>query len=349
MESSRNFLMGEYYKRKADRFEPKYRFNGKTKKDFDAWKSSLLKEIKAALGPMPTPVDLNPEVISEIDDGNIIKRKIIIDLEENMSAPIWLYTPKAALKKPAPAILCCHGHGPYGKDSVMGIRNRNCPERAQEIDCFNYDYGLQMAQKGFVTVAIDWRGFGERDEGDIFGKRDKCNVNFIKGCLIGHNLLALDIFDGMRCIDYLCLLDFVDSKNIGCMGLSFGGTMTTWLSIMDERIKAADIICYSVRFAEFALKRNNFCGSQMFFGLYDLCDVPDLHGIIAPRPLLAEIGLHDKCFYSDEALSCSNEVRKIYTAAGIADKYETDIFEGGHQFAGNKAFKFFENNLKLGK
>jgi hypothetical protein len=51
-------------------------------------------------------------------------------------------------------------------------------------------------------------------------------------------------------------------------------------------------------------------------------------------------------FHSDEALSCAKEVKKIYTAAGAADKYETDVFEGGHQFAGNKAFKFFEDNLK---
>ena len=228
----------------------------------------------------------------------------------------------------------------------MGIRNSNYPERAQEIERLNYDYGLQMAQKGFVTIAIDWRGFGERSEGDIFDARDECNINFIRSALTGYNLLALDVFDGMRCIDYLCSLDCVDSENIGCMGLSFGGTMTTWMTIMDERIKAADIICYSARFAEFALKCGNFCGSQMFFGLYDLCDVPDLHGLIAPRPLLAEIGTNDLCFLLDEALSCSGEVKKIYTAAGVPDNYQTDIFEGGHGFAGDKAFKFFEDKLK---
>ncbi|NIA31509.1 MAG: prolyl oligopeptidase family serine peptidase, partial [Actinobacteria bacterium] len=197
-----------------------------------------------------------------------------------------------------------------------------------------------------ITIAIDWRGFGERSEGDIFAGRDECNMNFIKCGLIGFNLLALDIFDGMRCIDYLCSLDFVDSDNIGCMGLSFGGTMTTWISIMDERVKAADIICYSARLSKFALKHGNFCGSQMFFGLYDLCDIPDLHGLIAPRPLMAEIGVHDMCFYSDEALSCSDEVKKIYTAAGVSDNYRTDIFDGGHGFASNKAFEFFEDKLK---
>ncbi len=346
MQINRNFLMGEYCKRKAVEFRPKYRFEGENEKDFASWKTALLSRLKVALGPMPEPVDLNPEIVHEVEDETLIKRRILIDLEENMSAAILLYIPKSALEKPAPAILCCHGHGQFGKDSVMGISNLFFPERSQEISQFNYDYGLQMAKRGFVTISIDWRGFGERSEGNIFVGRDQCNVNFIKSAILGYNLLALDIFDGMRCIDYLCSLDFVDSESIGCMGLSFGGTMTTWMTLMDERIKAADIICYSARFSEFALKNSNFCGSQMFFGLYDLCDVPDLHGLIAPRPLMAEVGVNDLCFHSDEALSCCHEVEKIYKAAGVPDNYQTDIFEGGHGFAGNKAFKFFEDNLK---
>ncbi len=344
MESSRNTLMDEYYKRKAVTFKPKYRFDGT--QDFDLWKTTLLSELKAALGPMPEPVALNPEIVWEMEADGIITRRIMIDLEEDMSAAIWLRIPKDALKKPAPAILCCHGHGNYGKDSVMGIKMNDCLEREAEIKCFNYDYGLQMAQNGFVTVAIDWRGFGERSEGDVFEGRDECNMNYIKAGLLGYNLLALDVFDGMRCVDYLCSLNFVDSENIGCMGLSFGGTMTTWMTIMDERIKAADIICYSAQFAEFALKRGCFCGSQTFLGIYALCDVPDLHGVIAPRPLLAEIGTHDQCFKSDEALSCAAEVKKIYQAAGVGDKYDTDLFNGSHMFGGNKAFDFFAKHLK---
>lgn len=48
MESNRNFLMDQYYKRKAVTFKPRHRFNGK--QDFNSWKSSLLPELKAALG-----------------------------------------------------------------------------------------------------------------------------------------------------------------------------------------------------------------------------------------------------------------------------------------------------------
>jgi hypothetical protein len=68
-----------------------------------------------------------------------------------------------------PAILACHGHGPFGKEPVMG--NRSSAALVAEIETQNYDYGLRMAQAGFAVIAIDWRGFGERDD------RRKPNAN----------------------------------------------------------------------------------------------------------------------------------------------------------------------------
>jgi hypothetical protein len=80
-------------------------------------------------------------------------------------------------------------------------------------------------------------------------------------------------------------------------------------------------------------------------GLFDLCDVPDLHGLIAPRPLLVEIGSYDKCFLVDSAMSCYREVEKLYAAAGVRDRLELDLFEGGHRWGANKSGKFFHRYL----
>lgn len=346
MENKRNLSMIEYFRLRAKKHHTALHFCGKDRDDFDKWKKQLLDEIKKLLGPLPTAVPFNPEVIWEIEEDGLIKRRVIFDTEDFISVAALIYIPKN-IKKPCPAILCNHGHGKFAKDSVMGIRSRNEPERNAEIVAFNYDYGLQMAKNGYVTMAIDYRGFGERaDGGNPYPGRDKCNVHFIRGNLMGINLLALNIWDAMKSIDYLCQMDEVDSNRIGTMGLSFGGTMTTWIAMLDERIKAADIICYSCRFKHFAVERGNFCGSQYLPGLFSICDVPDLHGLIAPRPLLAEIGVHDKCFLEHEALSCAEEVKKIYTAAGIPDNYEVDLFSGDHRFSGIKAFDFFDRHLK---
>jgi len=347
--TDRNFSMVEYFNRKVAAFEPKYRFKGSSKQEFESWKRRLLAELDKLLGPMPQPVPLNPEIVWELKVDGLIKQRVLLDLEEHASAAALVCIPDSALSSPAPAILCNHGHGPFGKDSVMGVTNSYEPQRETEIKAHNYDYGLQMARRGYVTMAIDWRAFGERSEGEnAYEGRDKCNINFIKGSLLGMNLLTLDVFDAKRALDYLCELPCVDSARVGAMGLSFGGTMTTWLAILDDRIKAADIICYSARFKDFAIARSNFCGSQILPGLFALCDMPDLHGLIAPKPLLAEVGVHDVCFKQNEALDCCREVENIYKAAGVPQNYETDIFEGGHRFAGNKAFDFFARHLKNG-
>ena len=349
--------MIEYFNLIAKDFQPKHSFAGSSAEDLGSWKKNLLTDIKEFLGPMPNPAELNAEVIWEIKEDGLIKRKIIFDSETHMSVPALVFIPEKALKNPAPAILCNHGHGNFAKDSVMGIQSGNTNARNAEIDCFNYDYGLQMAKHGYVTMAIDYRCFGERSDSfcefddpkiakNPFPGRDICNVHFIRGSIMGINTLTLDIFDAMRALDHLTSLDCVDAERIGAMGLSFGGTMTTWISLMDERIKAADIICYSCTFKNFAVRNANFCGSQIVPGLFSLCDVPELHGLIAPKPLLAEIGINDKCFLVEDSLLCKEQVEKIYKAAGVDQNYEVDLFNGDHRFSGNKAFDFFDKHLK---
>ena len=146
-------------------------------------------------------------------------------------------------------------------------------------------------------------------------------------------------------LDYLCGQEFIDRECIGVMGLSFGGTMATWMSICDERIKATDIICYSDRFSDFGMRDNHFCGSQITPGLYQLCDLSDLQGLIAPKPLLVEIGSYDDCFDVGSAMSCFREVERIYAVAEADAKLELDLFDGGHQWSGRKTLNFFDKSL----
>ena len=233
--------------------------------------------------------------------------------------------------------------------------NRSTPQLAAEITNLNYDYGLRMAQAGYAVIAIDWRGFGERDDrrkphyNDVDAnraqKRDLCNLHYLRADILGMTVLGMDVHDGICALDYLCGQEFVDANRVGVMGLSFGGVMATWMSLCDDRVKAADVICYSDRFADMGMRDVNFCGSQITPGLYDLCDIPDLHGLIAPRPLLVEIGSFDECFKIDSAMSCWHEVEQIYEAAAVRDRLELDLFEGGHQWGGNKSLAFFNKWL----
>ena len=347
---SRNLSPWLMFLEMAERHRPKYAFEGQTQEEWRAWRERALPEVLKTLGPIPEKVPPNPEVVTEWEAEGVVMQRVLIDVQEGLSAALLINHPlDATPENPRPAILCCHGHGPYGKEAVMG--NRSTAEMRGHILDLNYDYGLKMAQAGFVTFSIDWMGFGERNEdhkpnfGKSAGDRDWCNLYYLLATMLGMTVLGLDVHHGKAAIDYVVGLPFVDEKRIGVMGLSFGGTMTLWMTLAEERIKAADVICYSDRFARFGFRDLNTCGSQITPGLFALVDLPDLQGLIAPRPLLVEIGTRDECFRLDDAISCYRRVERIYRAAGCPERLELDLFDGGHQWGGNRSVGFFRKYL----
>ncbi len=336
-----------YYLAQEKDIVPSLSFKGKPKEDFEGWHSDLKTKLLELLGGFPEKVPLQPDKLGEEDCGDFVREKYTIATEKNMRLPLYLLKPKnIPPKKKLPAILCCHGHGPFGKDAVAGV-TLNLSEREVNIRELNYNYGEQMAKRGYITICPDFRPFGERVAyTGLYTNLDKCNVYFIKGLLLGQVLLARNIHDGMCVLDFLLTQKEVDPARIGCMGLSFGGTMTTYISALDERIKIADIICYLTTTRHYAIETHNFCGAQFVPYLYKYADVADMAGLIAPRPLLVESGVNDTCFKFEFSRKAHRQLRRIYEAAEAEDKLEFDLFLGEHSFAGNKAFSFFDKYLK---
>jgi len=343
--ATRNFSMQTYWDKLAQDWTPLMTFNGKTKKDWEKWSRQARKKYKELLGTFPKPVKLEAEIESSVEDGDLIRERVVFNSEEFMSVPCQVLRPKTMENdKSNAAILCSHGHGPYGKDPVAGVRST--PNHITQITMHNYNYAEQMAKAGFLTISPDLRAFGERRDGENpFPGRDPCNVNFIKGAILGIYTLTLNIWDMKCCIDYLETRPEVDSRRIGMMGLSQGGTMTTFTTAFDTRIKAADIIGYVNSWKVFGIHRANFCGSQIVPEIYRYFDTDDIAGLIAPRPLLLEMGIYDNCFHIQDLLKGYEGVKAIYQAAGCEENLWADIFQGPHAFAGNKAFEFFKKYL----
>lgn len=121
--------------------------------------------------------------------------------------------------------------------------------------------------------------------------------------------------------------------------------MALWTGLHDKRVKASEIICYSQVWAYFGIRDLNYCGMQVAPGLYKLVDLPDLQGLLAPKPLLVDIGVHDKCFFIEHSMDCYNQVKNIYKTAEASDKLEIDLFVGNHAWGGNKSVDFFRKYL----
>ena len=343
--AGRNFSMIDYFKRRAESWTPRLAFRGDTRADWEAWRAGAAEKLLELLGDFPEPVDLAAEVLYSVEDDGLIRERVVFDSEEHMSVPCVVLKPADMPNDgTAPAILCSHGHGPFGKEPVAG--NATSEGLRANMARHNYNYAEHMARRGFLTISPDLRCFGERSDGpDPYPRRDRCNVHFVRGAIMGIYTLTLNIWDMMRCIDYLESRPEVDPDRIGMMGLSQGGTMTTFTSAIEPRIKAADIIGYLSPWQDFGIHDANFCGSQIVPEVYRYLDTHDIAGLIAPRPLLIEMGVHDTTFSIESMLRGYEGVKRIYSAAGACDDLWADVHPGEHAFAANKAFDFFQKYL----
>jgi len=345
MKKRRNFSPRNYWIQKADGWLPALSFKGETQSDFTAWKHEALKKYTELLGEFPARVPLDAEIEYTVREGVVVRQRVVFDTEEHMSVPCQiLYPADMKTDRGNPAIICCHGHGP-GKDAVAALISG--PEIRAFIAEHNFDFGMQMAKAGFFCLCPELRGFGERKSEQLppLYECDPCNADYIKATLFGLYPLTLNLWDIMRCIDYLETRAEVDPERIGMMGISGGGTMTTFTTAFEQRIKAADIIGYVNPFGEFAICDDNACGMQVLPNLYRYFDVHDIAGLIAPRPLLVEMGIYDSIFPFEDLIRGWQGIERIYKAAGADDRLVSDIFPGVHAFSGIKAFEFFKKYL----
>ncbi len=348
---SRNRSAQIMFTRWAERHEPVARFEGRRPADVAAWKRETLPRVLACLGAMPPKVPPNPERLAEWTDEGVRKERWLIDVMPDFSTVVQINRP-ATLRRDArrPTLLCWHGHGVFGKEPVMGNKGNAAMQAEQKL--FNNGYGLAMAQAGFVTYGVDWLGQGENREDaapnwqNQAGGRDWCNLYYLHATMLGTTPLALNMAIARAATDFVLRQPGADARRLGVMGLSGGGTMTLWTALTDERFRAMEIICYSQRWPAFGFRDVNYCGNQTAPGLFHLVDLPDLQGLLVPRPLLVDIGLHDSCLRAEDALPCYRQVERIYRAAGARRNLELDLYPGEHAWGANKSLKFFRKHLR---
>jgi len=344
--ATRNFSMVEYFNRLAADWKPKLSFNGKTREDWRQWRRKALAKLKELMGRWPERAPLAAETVWKVDrEEGVTCEYVVFDSDPFMSIPCYVQYPTGTKPdRSTAAIVAVHGHGPYGKTPVAGWA-LNAGVR-DNIQAHNYDYGRQLARAGFLTISPDLRVFGERgDGGNPYPGRDPCNVQFLRGGILGIYTLTLNVFDMMRAVDYLETRVEVDPKRIGIMGLSQGGAITAFAAALEPRFAAADISGYVNSWRGFGIGEANFCGSQVVPEIFYWMDVPDVAGLIAPRPLLIEMGVNDDCFKFEKLREGFQAVERIYAAAGASDRLQADVHPGAHAFSGRLAFDFFRKRL----
>lgn len=337
--SGRNYSMGEYLARRYRQTEQALTCTARNEEDWRAWRAAFGAKLRDLMAPWPDPCPLDPILLERVSCDGYVREKVLFQAEDDMCVPAYILVPSApplAVNGRYPAVVCQHGHG-NGKDDVVGLTHGTL-ERWRTRRTVRYDYAPGLAQQGYVVIAMDARGFGERILGYPAGY-DECGCNMvqIKAQLLGLNLLTLNVFDLTRCIDYLASRPEVDAARIGCLGLSYGGTLTLFAAALDERIRAAIVSGYVGTLYEQTFVRGDTCGQQIVPNLLHWGELADVACLIAPRGLLIESGTEDNLFGIKAASDAYSRVRSLYEALHITDRIDHHIFSGGHRWDGATA------------
>jgi hypothetical protein len=255
--------------------------------------------------------------------GSYTLKSISIRATPDRMIQIVITVPKNTSGK-RPAVVCIGGHfsniySTYANGLKFGM---NPPDDSSQL---YKGFAAGLAKRGYVTIAT------VVSEHDIYEP--------------GQVLAGQRLWDLMRCVDYLESLSYVDKSRIGCAGLSLGGEMSMWLAAMDTRISAAVSAGWLTVFDQM---EQNHCMCWKFPGLRELVDVPDIFGLVAPRPVLCQNGQQEDPTQFPPAVAekSMTEILPVYTVFGAKDKFQLDIHPGGHEIDLPALLEFFEKQLK---
>jgi dienelactone hydrolase len=300
----------------------------------EAWRARVRGRLGAMLGPAPEPVPLDLEVTETVDCGTYRRERVVFDTEATMAVPAYLLVPHDRID-PGPAVLAIHGHGP-GKARVCGV--------VEESDDEGPAYAHDLAGEGYVVLAPDLRGFGERAD-RMPDDKYHCDWDFVCATMAGVVPHARNLWDLQRSLDVLAGHPLVDHGRIGAAGLSYGATCALFLAAIDERVRAAIVSCYLSSWRSAHMVPWNMCGSQILPGQIGAIEHLDVASLIAPRALLVENGTEDILFPVDAARATVASLQRVYAYLGAPEAIVHDVFNGGHRWHGTETSAFLERWL----
>jgi cephalosporin-C deacetylase-like acetyl esterase len=315
-------MMHEYLMTKVreamDRREAAYE-ELKSREDLAAYQQRMREFFVDALGGFPERTPLNPRVVATEDRDGYRVEKVIFESQPRHFVTAVLYLPEK--KPPYPGVLVPCGHSGNGKAS-------EAYQRASILLSLN---GMAALCYDPIEQGERYQLLDEKGKPRSGGTTAHCLVG-VGSTLVGRNTATFRIWDGMRAIDYLAGREEVDPKRIGCTGNSGGGTLTSYLMALDDRVVCAAPSCYLCGFRRLTetigpQDAEQNIHAQIGFGM----DHADYIHMRAPKPTLMCTATHD-FFDIDGAWSCFRQAKRFYTRLGFAERVDLIETDAKHGF-----------------
>jgi dienelactone hydrolase len=308
-----------------------------TKDDYLKRQDIVREKLLRLVGPFPEKTPLNARVTGIVKRDGYRVENLIYESMPGYFVTASLFIPDN-LSGRSPAILNAIGHSPksYRRDIYQNLI-------------------INLVKKGFIVLAYDQIGQGERLQyySEELGKsRFRPNTEHSypgAQCFIsGYSPARYFIWDGIRAIDYLLTRKEVDPQRIGMTGLSGGGTSTSFVSAIDDRILAAAPSCYITNYKYLFMSEGPQDAEQnIFHFLKEGLDHADLLELRAPKPTLIVSTTRD--FFSIQGVrETFQEAKRTFRALGNENQLQLSEADLGHGFIrkNNEAtYAFFQKYL----
>jgi dienelactone hydrolase len=317
-------------------------------REWDANKADLRAKLRRLFGDLPPLFTPQPEMVKKEEKEGYTLEKLQFDNGAGHTIYGYLVTP-AGRSQPGPAILYHHYHGgeyDNGKEEIL----HKWPVNTPPAEAF--------AKAGYVVLAIDAYGFGERQHQGPAGAKESGSSTesalFKMFIWQGKTLWGMMVRDDMLALNYLLSrTDLVVPERIGATGMSMGSTRTWWLAALDERIKAAVCVCCLTRYQNL-IRRGEINQHGIYYFVPDLLregvDMEAVVGLIAPRPLLTLTGDQDDGSPVDGVNRINQFAEQLYGLYNQGDHFHGKVYPGvAHKYTPDmwkETFAWFQRFLK---
>lgn len=307
-----------------------------TLQDWTSRRAEYRRQLQEMLGlwPMPKRTDLKPVITGKLERDDLTVEKLYFQASPGLYVTADLYLPKP-LNKPAPTILFECGHLRMMTNGIS-IGNKTAYQQ----------HGEWYARNGYVCLVVDSLLMGEI-QGVHAGTRD---LGMWWWNSRGYTPEGVEVWFGIRALDYLCTRPEVDTNRFGITGHSGGGAYSWMIAALDDRIKVAAPLAGMTDIQNHIVDgvMDHHCDCNFFVNIYRW-DYPQVAALLAPRPLLMGGSDKDRLFWINALMRIHKKVQHIYQLYGAADKLGLLIVDGPHadlQEFHVPVFRWFNHYLK---
>jgi len=289
--------------------------------DWETRRRHVVAALERVMGPLPNPARrgaLDVVVHEETQfDGGIVRRKISYQSDATDRVAAYLFLPAANGAKPLkrPAMLCLHPTLKEGKAGPAGLAGK--PQSF---------YALELARRGYVTLAPDYPSFG--DSKFDFAPRHGYASGSMKA-----------VWDNIRAVDLLETLPEVDARRIGAIGHSLGGHNAILTAVFDPRVQAVVTSCGFTTFLKDDMPswtgptympriRTEYANDAARVPF----DFPELVAALAPRTVIVVAAEEDSDFNVGGIRETVDAARAVYQLFGAESNLAARYPPGPHAF-----------------